>query len=290
MPSSRLEKENVSSLNEGRAFYFSSLQQAPVLSDEEEARLLSAFQKGKKEDASQEEKDASRKAREELSSSLLPMVVMLAGQYESPYASFMDLASAGHQSLLSALDAYDASKETKLSTFAYVSIQNGMRSFLKKELKEANLQNIPYEMYQRIKETQTDLEERGLTADAEAIASIQKDIPMEIVEKALSSATSLVSLDKPKSSGETSLLTSIASSAPLPSDLLDQEETIRRLDEAFASLSPKERFVLASVYGLEGQRKKTMKEIGKTLSLSGERIRQIKLQALHKLRLAFLRR
>ena len=65
---------------------------------------------------------------------------------------------------------------------------------------------------------------------------------------------------------------------------LNQEELKKIFDDALKILPPKEKLVVRSHFGLNGQQKRTLAEIGKKLGVSREYVRQIKEKALKKLR------
>ena len=79
------------------------------------------------------------------------------------------------------------------------------------------------------------------------------------------------------------------SSVPHAGDAMIEEQRIRRLRRLVLALGPRERAVLASRYGLDGARARTLSEVGMGLGISRERVRQIEVGALARLRKALER-
>ncbi len=95
----------------------------------------------------------------------------------------------------------------------------------------------------------------------------------------------LLSLDAPQySEGETSLGDHLRHHDPLPVETLVENGQVRRLRRLLLRLEPRDQAVLAWRYGLGGQPEQTLREIAQRLGISRERVRQIEVSALARLR------
>lgn len=269
------------------SYYFARLQGFAPLEENEEKRLFALLERGKRPDAGKEEREEAERARATLVEANLGLVISIAKGYAGEALPLIDLLQAGERGLLEAIDRFDSTKNVKLSTYAYRGIQNHVRSFVREQYAAANLQGGRYSLYVRALEAERELERLGNAAPTYSeIAERLGESDAKGIEKTLSSPRGLLSMDEPLASGgEATLLHTIAS-APSSQDDLRKEERLDALQEAFAGLSERERFVLRESFGLDGRKKRSLKDIGAELSLSGERVRQIKLEALYRLRLA----
>jgi RNA polymerase primary sigma factor len=129
------------------------------------------------------------------------------------------------------------------------------------------------------------LQEKGRQPSIEEIAEYL-EMPISRVEKALSVAKEPLSMDKPiGSDGDTSLGEIIYDESTLSAEEELKIQSLReRLNMALRMLSPRERKVIELRFGLDGKKPRTLEEVAQEMNLTRERVRQLEVQALEKLR------
>jgi RNA polymerase primary sigma factor len=112
------------------------------------------------------------------------------------------------------------------------------------------------------------------------------ELSAEEVEQIRRSAQTPVSLEKPVGDEEESEFGHFLTdeTQPLPDEVAEEVMRKEALRSILDSLSPRERRVLELRYGLDGEQPRTLDEVGRTFSVTRERIRQIENQSLKKLR------
>ena len=118
---------------------------------------------------------------------------------------------------------------------------------------------------------------------SEELAEIA-DTTIHWIENLLQSTSDPLSLDDPVGNSETTLKDLLSSEDHRPEMQTMKESLETEIRNTMKSLTEQEQFVLLSYFGLDGTESKKLEEIGSDLSLSGERIRQIKERALQRLR------
>jgi RNA polymerase primary sigma factor len=111
------------------------------------------------------------------------------------------------------------------------------------------------------------------------------NIAIEDVDKALSTGSRHVSMNAPLVSGEdNSLLDVLENTEERPDSALIAESLQGQIERALGTLPEKERNVIVYYFGLRGNQPKSLEDIGDQFKLTRERVRQIKEQALRRLR------
>jgi len=278
---SELWEENVKTpvdeetLSDATQRYLSEISKYPLLTHEEEKKLAKKASKGDLE------------ARERLIKSNLRLVVSIAKKYlgRSRGLTFLDLIQEGNAGLIKAADRFDWRRGFKFSTFATWWIRQAISRALSDQARTIRLPvhvvETLYKLNKARKKLATILDRE---ATPEELAA-ETNLPVQKVQRLLKYVSDTVSLETPVGEGE-SLLKELI---PDPSEMTPEKTAAltnlrEQLKKAIQSLNPKERQVISLRYGLENGIMYTLEEIGKIFGITRERVRQIEIKALEKLK------
>jgi RNA polymerase primary sigma factor len=235
------------------------------------------------------EECGSKDTLNQLVESNLSFVVKIANEYRNLGIPFEDLLNEGNIGLIEAAQRYDHTKGTKFITYAIWWVR---KSILKALSEQSNLVRVPtYQMkkVKRIRETEATLSrELGRNPRKDEL-STRLESSISKIDEILMIKLREVSLDdkvgRDKSIPISDYLVDDASVNPEEELLRTESEDLVR--SAIFMLTDQEKLVIANRFGMEGERSFTLKEIGESMGLSRERIRQIEAQAKKKLRRIF---
>lgn len=256
-------------------------------------------------------------ARQLLIQANLRLVVNVAKEYAGRGLAFLDLIQEGNIGLMRATERYDHTRGFRFSTYATHWIHQAIRRAIANlgrtirlpahvHTRIGQLQRLQREMVQE-KDREPAVEELVLESDllkatdkmaiqqardtGEPLSLTQRrqlDRATRKVERLMQLSRSVVSLDKPvstDSSGESELGDFIEdTSLPPLSDVVHEQLVLEELQSALDVLDERRRLVLEMHFGINGQDKHTLGEIGQRLGVTRERARQIEARALHALR------
>ena len=227
-------------------------------------------------------------AREMLVRSNLRLVVNIAKKYAGRGMSLGDLIEEGNLGLIKAVDYFDPERGTRFSTYAAWWIKQGIKRALLENIQPVHVPTYMVTLINQWRYTASEAESRmGRRLTVEEMANLMH-LPLRkakvihrIVEVLGVAGDSLSGDDQDESHALESTLEDEHAGRP-EDPLVEHEErikAIRLLDE----IDPREADVLRLHYGLGGRRPLTLKEIGKKMGLTRERIRQIRRDALTRL-------
>lgn len=225
-------------------------------------------------------------ARNKLAEGNVRLVISEAKRYMNRGLDFGDLVQEGNLGLLKAIDKYDYKKGFKFSTYATWWIRQAITRAVADHSRTIRIPIHMIETITKINRAQKALlQEKGRQPSIEEIAEYL-EMPISRVEKALSVAKEPLSMDKPiGSDGDTSLGEIIYDESTLSAEEELKIQSLReRLNMALKMLSPRERKVIELRFGLDGKRPRTLEEVAQEMNLTRERVRQLEVQALEKLR------
>jgi len=227
-------------------------------------------------------------AREQLVRSNLRLVVNIAKKYGSRGMSLGDLIEEGNLGLIRAVDYFDPDRGTRFSTYAAWWIKQSIKRALLENVQPVHIPTYMVALINQWRHTASELENRlGRVPDVEEMADVMK-LPMrkaKIIHQIVNVLSSVKDAYGYDDTDEDQLLEAILEdqSVGRPEDALvaseEKAKVVRLLDE----IEPREAHILRLHYGLDGRKPMTLREVGKKLGLTRERIRQIQREALTKL-------
>jgi RNA polymerase primary sigma factor len=227
-----------------------------------------------------------RQARRELAEANLRLVVSVAKHYRGHGMSFADLIQEGNAGLMRAVDKYDHRLGFKFGTYATWWIRQGVTRALSDLSRTVRVPSHQVEILRAIERVQGELAlQRERPPALEEVAGLL-GIPAAEVRGLLAAGHQPLSLDSPVgdqgSDNFQDLLEDSDESGP--GRLLDQHLLKDRLAEVMRSLTPRDREVLELRYGLRDGIPRSLEEVSRSYGISRERVRQIELRGLSKLR------
>jgi RNA polymerase sigma factor (sigma-70 family) len=227
--------------------------------------------------------------RTELVERNLYLVLINVERYSHTTASQSDLIQEGSAALFRAVDGFDWRRGLLFRTYAVHWLNQAFRSHL---YNFGNTVRVPVYLQKALKHINDAKARLGGGASVDEIAR-ETDLAEGLVSSALAAARSSRSLDKAldddDDGGRLRDLLQDVGGDPYSPDI-EEFSLETSLRQALADLSERERFVLEQRFGLDADREHTLAEVAEALGVSLERVRQIQVRALGKLRSAKLRR
>ena len=215
----------------------------------------------------------------------LKLVVAIAKDYRNLGLSFPDLIQEGNLGLIRAVEKFDHRRGFKFSTYAVWWIRQALVRAIQNHSRTIRL---PSHVHDRL--------QRSQRVRAELTGKLGRDpTPAELAPALGSDTDSLEALDR-LSREAISLESNVAGTekrledfvpdqgASLPDGGIDDDRMRTGVGTLIGALTPREQLILRLRYGLAGEEEHTLEQIGQSLGLSRERVRQLEARALKKLR------
>ncbi len=278
------------------SWYLASIGREPLLTPAEEIELgnqvqaMMQLEEQKKDDYSPQERKTIKighRSKQRMMKANLRLVVSVAKKYQGKGLELLDLIQEGSLGLERAVEKFDPTRGYKFSTYAFWWIRQSMTRGIACQSRTIRLPVHLSERLTTIRKVSLELAHKLGAMPSRPEISEALNMPLEELDSLLRQSLTTSSLDAPINAdeGRSFLGDLIAdSSAEEPLDLVERgmhhEQLARWLDQ----LTEQEREVLGLRFGLNGQDRHTLAEIGRQLDVSRERVRQVELKALRKLR------
>ena len=224
-------------------------------------------------------------AKEELITRNLRLVINIAKNYVGRGLTLLDLIQEGNIGLMKAIDKFDYKMGFKFSTYATWWIRQGITRALIDQTKTIRVPVHMVEFYNKVTRASRELTQQlGREPTKEEIAKKLGVSPQKI-EEAFRAIQDPIALQTPVGDDDSKLEDFISDKdSPSPYSDTERNDVTEQILTVLDTLTPREAEVIRMRFGIGVDRDHTLEEIGRHLSITRERVRQIEAKALRKLK------
>ncbi|MCW8889295.1 MAG: RNA polymerase sigma factor RpoS [Sedimenticola sp.] len=269
------DEESVSSVQmDATRLYLSEIGGSKLLTAEEEVTLARLAQKG------------DMASRQRMIESNLRLVVKIARRYMNRGLALLDLIEEGNLGLIRAVEKFDPERGFRFSTYATWWIRQTIERAIMNQTRTIRLPiHVVKEINVYLRAARKLTQQLDHEPSADEIADLL-DKPIDEVKRMLGLNERITSVDTPfgKNADKPLLDTIPDVQTEDPSDSLQAEGMTANLDEWLSKLNDKQREVVERRFGLHGYENATLEQVANELGVTRERVRQIQMDALKRLR------
>ncbi len=254
--------------------YLQEINRIPLLTLDEEVELARRTKQGDQE------------ALHKLTRANLRFVVSIAMKYQGQGVSLADLIEEGNYGLIKAAGRFDETRGFKFISYAVWWIRQAILQALADQGRVVRLPLNRIGTITKVRQTSARLAQQHERAPTLEELADELEIDVEKVREALQQTGRSLSIDAPLTEGDDHCLLDRlpGDESTAPDTGLSAESVTLDIERALRRLTPREDEIVRLYYGLGRVRALTLDEIGQRFGLTRERVRQIKEQALCKLR------
>ena len=275
-------------VNDSVKMYLKEIGKVNLLSAQEETELAMRIVAGSKPDATPEEIEDGKEAKDQLINANLRLVISIAKHYVGRGMHFLDLIQEGNLGLIKAVEKFDYTKGFKFSTYATWWIRQAITRAIADQARTVRIPVHMVETINKMTRVQRQLvQELGREPTAEEISEkMEGALSPDRIREIQRIALEPVSLETPIGEEDDSRLGDFIADgdAQSPEEYTTKSLLKEELYEIMKDLTDREERVLRLRYGLDDNRPRTLEEVGREFGVTRERIRQIEAKAIRKLR------
>ncbi len=257
--------------------YLQQIENIPLLTPEEELDLAQKiYHKGAQ----------AKQARSQMIRQNLRLVISIAKRYANIGLPFSDLVEEGNIGLMRAVDKFNYKKGYRLSTYASWWIKQAIMRALSNQGKTIRVPVYLYDIISKYRKVKDGLTQKLGRAPTRKEISDAMELPIRKVKEVERIASQPSSLNAPISLDGSAELIDIVQdeNATHATENIQEAFTSQRIEGLLGLVDEREREILALRFGLHGEEPKTLEETAKQFNITRERVRQIEVVALKKIR------